>query len=230
MLNVSADRFRFAVGLGAAMVRGQTNLLPPNHTPDMVARLREAFPATYCLADDPLPGIDLPMIRHPASNADAARRANCRSIDADTDDRAGADLGIDRRAGAACQALGAAGAQCRVRKPRGWPSRWAGTTWPASSWSRRCRRSTCTASSRRVLMALLGGAAFDTGRPFYPADIARALARTPRPRMLVTTPFHLKTAARRPASRCRRSTWWCARPRRCRRSWRRGPRRRSTRR
>ena len=44
-----------------------------------------------------------------------------------------------------------------------------------------------------VLLALLGGAAFDTGRPFYPADIAAALARVPRPRMLVTTPFHLKT-------------------------------------
>jgi acyl-coenzyme A synthetase/AMP-(fatty) acid ligase len=44
-----------------------------------------------------------------------------------------------------------------------------------------------------VLIALLGGAAFDTDRPFYPADIAAALARAPRPRMLVTTPFHLKT-------------------------------------
>jgi len=44
-----------------------------------------------------------------------------------------------------------------------------------------------------VLLALLGGAAIDTGRPFYPADIAAALARAPRPRMLVTTPFHLKS-------------------------------------
>jgi acyl-coenzyme A synthetase/AMP-(fatty) acid ligase len=44
-----------------------------------------------------------------------------------------------------------------------------------------------------VLLPLLGGAAFDSGRPFYPADIADALARVPRPRALVTTPFHLKT-------------------------------------
>jgi hypothetical protein len=43
-----------------------------------------------------------------------------------------------------------------------------------------------------VLLALLGGAAFDAGRPFYPADIAEALARQPRPRALVTTPVHLK--------------------------------------
>ncbi|MGZ5131127.1 MAG: AMP-binding protein, partial [Caldimonas sp.] len=43
-----------------------------------------------------------------------------------------------------------------------------------------------------VLIALHGGAAFDAGRPFYPADIAAALARAPAPAMLVTTPFHLK--------------------------------------
>jgi acyl-coenzyme A synthetase/AMP-(fatty) acid ligase len=43
-----------------------------------------------------------------------------------------------------------------------------------------------------VLLALLGGAAFDATRPFYPADIADALARLPRPRALVTTPVHLK--------------------------------------
>ena len=43
-----------------------------------------------------------------------------------------------------------------------------------------------------VLLAMLGGAAFDTGRPFFPADIADTLSRLPAPRMLVTTPFHLK--------------------------------------
>jgi acyl-CoA synthetase (AMP-forming)/AMP-acid ligase II/3-hydroxymyristoyl/3-hydroxydecanoyl-(acyl carrier protein) dehydratase len=43
-----------------------------------------------------------------------------------------------------------------------------------------------------VLLALLGGACFEAGRPFYPADIAAALQEVPRPRALVTTPFHLK--------------------------------------
>jgi len=43
-----------------------------------------------------------------------------------------------------------------------------------------------------VLLALLGGAAFDAGRPFYPADVVAVLAATPAPRGLVTTPFHLK--------------------------------------
>ena len=32
----------------------------------------------------------------------------------------------------------------------------------------------------------------DSGRPFFPADIAAALGRVASPRALVTTPFHLK--------------------------------------
>ena len=44
-----------------------------------------------------------------------------------------------------------------------------------------------------VLIALHGGAVLDAERPFFPADIAAALARAPAPRVLVTTPFHLKT-------------------------------------
>ncbi|HEY0822651.1 MAG TPA: AMP-binding protein, partial [Ramlibacter sp.] len=43
-----------------------------------------------------------------------------------------------------------------------------------------------------VLLAMLGGAAFAAERPFYPRDIAQALATLPRPRVLVTTPLHLK--------------------------------------
>jgi acyl-coenzyme A synthetase/AMP-(fatty) acid ligase len=44
-----------------------------------------------------------------------------------------------------------------------------------------------------VLLALHGGAVLDASRPFFPADIAAALGRVPAPRMLVTTPFHLRT-------------------------------------
>ncbi len=30
-------------------------------------------------------------------------------------------------------------------------------------------------------------------RPFYPADVAAAVGRVPQPRVLVTTPIHLRT-------------------------------------
>jgi acyl-coenzyme A synthetase/AMP-(fatty) acid ligase len=44
-----------------------------------------------------------------------------------------------------------------------------------------------------VLLALLSGNAFSADRPFYPADIAAAVAAVPQPRVLVTTPIHLRT-------------------------------------
>jgi acyl-coenzyme A synthetase/AMP-(fatty) acid ligase len=43
-----------------------------------------------------------------------------------------------------------------------------------------------------VLMALRGGLALHAGRPFYPADVAAALAEIPGDRVLVTTPVHLR--------------------------------------
>jgi acyl-coenzyme A synthetase/AMP-(fatty) acid ligase len=44
-----------------------------------------------------------------------------------------------------------------------------------------------------VLLALLSGNAFSAERPFYPADVAAAVKNVPRPRVLVTTPIHLRT-------------------------------------
>jgi acyl-coenzyme A synthetase/AMP-(fatty) acid ligase len=44
-----------------------------------------------------------------------------------------------------------------------------------------------------VMVALLSSAAFASGRPLFPADICSAIAAVPRPRALVTTPFHLRT-------------------------------------
>jgi acyl-coenzyme A synthetase/AMP-(fatty) acid ligase len=44
-----------------------------------------------------------------------------------------------------------------------------------------------------LLLPLLAGAALTPERLYYPADIDEALARAPAPRVLFTTPFHLRT-------------------------------------
>jgi len=190
MLNVATDRYRFAVGLGAAMLRGQTNLLPPNHTSDMVARLREAFAGTYCLADEQAPSVDLPTIRHPTTQAPIESRG-VPSIDADaqtaqvlTSGSTGAPVPHVKRWG--LLARNAAAEAERLAEHLG-RADLAGVSLVATVPSQHMYGFEST-----VLMGLLAGAAFETGRPFYAADIARALACVPRPRMLVTTPFHLK--------------------------------------
>jgi acyl-coenzyme A synthetase/AMP-(fatty) acid ligase len=44
-----------------------------------------------------------------------------------------------------------------------------------------------------VILPLLGGFAAANGRPLFPQDVAAALQTLPRPRLLVTTPVHLRT-------------------------------------
>ena len=51
ILNLCTDRYRFAVGFCAALLREQTSLLPPNYTPSFVERLGQRYPDMYCLAD-----------------------------------------------------------------------------------------------------------------------------------------------------------------------------------
>lgn len=49
-----------------------------------------------------------------------------------------------------------------------------------------------------VLLPLLGGMAVHAGRPLFPADITRALAAVPAPRILVSTPVHLRAIVESP--------------------------------
>jgi len=46
-----------------------------------------------------------------------------------------------------------------------------------------------------VLLALLSDMAVHAGRPLFPADIAAALREVPEPRVLVTTPVHMRAIA-----------------------------------
>ena len=51
LVNFCNDRYRFAVGLGAALVRAQVSLLPPTQTPEMLAQMQKAYPGLYVLTD-----------------------------------------------------------------------------------------------------------------------------------------------------------------------------------
>ena len=192
MLNITADRYRFAVGLGAAMLRGHTNLLPPNYTPDIVARLHSLFPSTYCVADDTARQWRLPTIVVPQIHADVRGDIDVPHIDGKaltaqvlTSGSTGDPMPHAKQWSLLVRNIEAGSKRLAQHMNR---SDLAGVTLVATVPAQHMYGFEST-----VLTALLGGAAFETERPFYPADIARALERAPRPRMLVTTPFHLKT-------------------------------------
>ena len=150
MLNLSADRYRFAVGLGAALLRGHTSLLPPNHIADTVARLRARFAGVYALVEATADGHGLPTRaprRRRARRAGARRRRSRRS----TADLVAAYVLTSGSTGEPvphAKPWGLLVAQRRAPRRAGSPPRSAAPTSPASRSSRRCRRSTCTASSR----------------------------------------------------------------------------------
>ena len=194
MVNLCGDRYAFAVGLAAALRRGQASWMPPNVLPDTLARLGGAGAHLYGLSDDPsiaAPGLPMLQAPHgPARLSEAAAKvpsiptaqlAACLLTSGST----GAPQPHAKTWGALALNIGAEARRLAETLAR--PSL-AGLTVVATV---PAQHSYGFESS--VLLAMLGGAAFDSGRPYFPADIAAALARVPRPRALVTTPFHLKT-------------------------------------
>ena len=192
MLNLSVDRYRFAVGLGAALLRGHTSLLPPNHVAETVTRLRERFAGVYALVEVPGDDHGLPTVRHASAPAASAAIAAIPAI----------DPGL---VAAYVLTSGSTGEPVPHAKPWGLLVRnaRAESSRLASALGRIDLAGVTVVATvpaqhmygfeSSVLIALHGGAILDAERPFFPADIVAALARVAAPRVLVTTPFHLKT-------------------------------------
>jgi len=193
-VNLCVDRYAFAVSLGAALVRGHASLLPPDARPDTLARLLESGgPRLFALTDDlkqQTPGMQRVLIEN--SQNRASSEAPVPQIDAAmhaasllTSGSTGVPQPHAKTWGTLVGDVAVAVKRlCRVLERPTLEGLTLVATVPV-------QHSYGLESS--VLLAMLGGAAFESGRPFFPADVAKTLASVPRPRALVTTPFHLKT-------------------------------------
>jgi len=196
-VNLCRDRYHFALALAAAALRGHVSLLPPNVMAATLQQLPAGTGATYAMVDADEP-MDLPRIdmraRPAASGASGASGASPRVPEIDSE-----------RIAVCLLTSGSTGA------PQPHAKSWRALTVNIGAEAERLAAMTARPSlhgmnivatvpaqhsygfESSVMLSLLGGAAFDAGRPFYPADVAQALQNVPRPRALVTTPFHLKT-------------------------------------
>ena len=201
-INLCQDRFLFSVGLLAAQLRRRTCLLPPNALPATLALLQggDAAPP-FALSDDAalLPrlheqGLHTVFLEHAAAGLAAAAAPSFSAELGPAPERAAFSLltsgstatpSAHPKSWATARLITEAGVQS-LAEHLGWRDL-AGLNIVATVPSQHSY-----GIESAVLLALLGDAAFDCGRPFYPADVSAALARLPRPRALVTTPFHLK--------------------------------------
>lgn len=69
LLNLCNDRYRFAVGFAAGLLRGMTSLQPSSQAPETLRRLQIEYTGLICLCDGPADTLDLPRFDFPAISA-----------------------------------------------------------------------------------------------------------------------------------------------------------------
>lgn len=184
VLNLCSDRYRFTVALAACIVSGRISLLPSTHTPEMVRQMQRIAPDVFCIADQGA-GAELPTFRYPESMPPtgaglAIPAIECEQVVAQvfTSGSTGVPMPHAKRWGSLVRNVQAEAQRLGI----GTDHAILGTVPPQHMYG----------LESTVLMPLQSGAALHAGRPFYPADICAALASLPRPRVLVTTPYHLR--------------------------------------
>jgi len=183
MINLCEDRRLFLLAYAAAASVGHTVLLPASRADQVVAEVADAHPGSYHCDD-------MRVLR-------ALDRADVAITNAMI--RADHVVMIGFTSGSTGQ-------------PKAYPKLW-GTVHGSTQCNARAIRTAlqamgvgaCTSSvvatvppqhmygmELSVLLPLIGNMAVHAARPLFPADIAGALSEVPEPRVLVSTPVHLR--------------------------------------
>lgn len=189
VLNLCEDRYHFAVLFAACLITGQLSLQPASQSAQTLQRLAQDHAGCFAVVDGAFDTAGLPTLAFPDLGALARPAAETATeVPEIPDERVVAILftsgstglpqpqaktwgRLVRNGQAEAQALGLD----RV------PHVLVGTVPVQHSYG----------FESTFLLALHGGCSFWSGKPFYPQDVVEALDAVPRPRMLVTTPFHL---------------------------------------
>jgi acyl-coenzyme A synthetase/AMP-(fatty) acid ligase len=183
LVNLCEQRANFLVAWCAAAVRGQTNLLPASRAPQVIADVQASY-ADHHIVDDELVGQVL-------ARGTAGQVPAMPQISADHIVQIGFTSGSTGAPTAHTKRWGSLHFNTRFNAERIRECLGAAAARPAVLATVPPQHMYGTETS--VLLPLLAGMSVHSARPLFAQDVAASLAEVPAPRVLVTTPVHLRT-------------------------------------
>ena len=188
VLNLCKDRYWFAATLFACIAGDRLSVLPSTLTPEIVGDFRQTFPDLVCLGDQAGTDHELPYVAvQSRDGASASADVAIPQIPAEqtvmlvyTSGSTGDPKEKAKTFGQMHRCIGAEAK--RLWEAAGGPCAVLGTVPFQHMYG----------LESTIFLPLLGGGLLSSRLPFFPADVACALAEIPEPRLLVTTPFHLR--------------------------------------
>ncbi len=185
-VNLCEDRYRFLVSFCAVAVIGQTNLLPSSRAKQAIDDVMQSYPSSYALSDR---ARDESPPRHFVLPEFSGEECN--------------DRDMPSLAAKHVVAIGFTSGSTGQPKanPKLWGSLCASSARNAALLGAIDNAVNVVATvppqhmyglEMSVLLPLQSRATIEVAQPFFPADIAHALEKISAPRVLVTTPFHLR--------------------------------------
>jgi acyl-coenzyme A synthetase/AMP-(fatty) acid ligase len=188
VVNLCHDRLHFAVGLAAALLRGQVSLLTSDRSPERLRSLLERYPGLYSLSNSQMTANPLPHHKfraHPP-RASAGEPDNPEIPAAQlaaivfTSGSTGEPVGHEKSWGALVERSIDASVCFNMTETK--PTSIVGMVPPQHMYG----------FETTVLLPLHAPVSTWCGAAFFPEDVASALRAVPAPRVLVTTPLQIR--------------------------------------
>ena len=187
LLNLCESRYSFMLAFCAILLKRGVNQLPPSAAPEVLREIATRASARCVLAEREDLTAGLPWLRVPAAD-ETAEVAGFENPMLDTG-----------QVVAVAYTSGSTGTPTAHRKTWGALVRTAQLAnarflpgLPQASVLGTVPAQHMYGLETTVMFALAGNACATDARPFFPADIASTLASAPGPRVLITTPVHLR--------------------------------------
>jgi acyl-coenzyme A synthetase/AMP-(fatty) acid ligase len=193
LINLCEHRDSFLIACCAALVRGHTNLLPPSRAEGVVEEVASMNAGSYRCDDEFVKGAcerirSKELLQQDLAYCNFELSGRHVAVKAFTSGSTAMPQGHTKlwRSFSRSSALNAMRMRECLEPVYGSARPWIVATVPPQH---------MYGLETSVLLALLSDMAVHAGRPLFPADIAAALDEVPEPRVLVTTPVHMRAIA-----------------------------------